>query len=1190
MKTIRRLAGAAACFLLSLSFQPASAPAQDGEGLEPGEAYSTRFSGTTTSQNEDGDDITVIDTDGIVGSAIDLREPGQPPKGEHWVAEPQRLPLTAAQVGQVFGIAMDDAEPPNVFVAATAAFGLHRATDGSGWMPGMWGPEGGPGTIYKLNAENGYAPEVFATITLDGRENSGPALGNIAYDKTHKQLYVSDLETGMIHRVNAETGELLGHFDHGIDGRSTFIDAATGEYETLPVIEFDPASEANLNGCETDFSTTPGCWNVADYRRRVWGLGIFEDPDTGQTRLFYAVWSNDPLGAEDWEEGGDDQRNSIWSIAITEDGDFDIDEVRREFLVPPFGGEGTLSAQAAVSDLAFSKDGTMLIAERGGMRNLGLGEIQAFARPYTSRVIQYKRRKGGRWTPIARFDVGFYDRVNDGEPYLRAGASGGVDYGFGYTADGVIDPNRPQRMVWAAGDYLCSPEGPCNDPDEGPRTDEDQVHGLQGTPRKFDSKLLPDAAVTDYPASGEAYAPRGPDNSYLIDLDLNIDGFGRVIEEEATRDDSGGGGDIEVVQGTGQALPPPPQHAKQLSAFHNKYDSNRHDKSRSLPVHTKARSHSRQGSHDREISHYRTSSHDLRRSHYRYGSHNRVDSHYRIWSHNRRSSHRKYGSHTRLKSHRRLGSHNLRKSHFKLFSHYRPKSHFKGLSQRHVRKWSHYRPQSHNKSLSGGHVRPWSHYRPNSHRRSVSGLHIKPWSHYRPKSHARSRSIRHVKPFSHFKPQSRVRPLNCTGGRIPQANRCVCPPNRPFWNGQRCRRRAQPAQCTGGRVLQGNQCVCPARRPNWDGQRCLRRAQPVQCTGGRVLRNNQCVCPARRPNWNGQRCVRRAQPVQCSGGRVLRNNQCVCPANRPRWDGNRCRRPRQQPQQCSGGRVLRRATNASVRRTGPAGTATDAAGRGNSRSNAQAVVFSAATNASVRPTGPVGTAIAAAGRGSNRSNAPAGVFSAATNASVRPTGPVGTAIAAAGRDNSRSSARAGVSGKATNASVRRTGPAGTATDAAGQGNSRSNVPVGVSGKAISASVRRTGPAGTATGAAGQGSSSRSNAPAGVSGRATNASVRRTGPAGTATDAAGQGSNSLSRSRNHKTAPAAESRTATTASVRPANRCGTVPGASFGAGSATIDKQGRRLDAGPAMLHVTVPPCDERMPPYNLTTPGAVEKA
>ena len=80
------------------------------------------------------------------GSIIDLRSPRMPPLGQHWVDEPQRKPVTAGQVGQVFGVALDDANPPNVYLTATAtaAFGLHRA--GNGWMPGMWGP-GGPGAV-----------------------------------------------------------------------------------------------------------------------------------------------------------------------------------------------------------------------------------------------------------------------------------------------------------------------------------------------------------------------------------------------------------------------------------------------------------------------------------------------------------------------------------------------------------------------------------------------------------------------------------------------------------------------------------------------------------------------------------------------------------------------------------------------------------------------------------------------------------------------------------------------------------------------------------------------------------------------------------------------------------------------------------------------------------------------------------
>ena len=57
-------------------------------------------------------------------------------------------------------------------------------------MPGMWGSGGGPGTIYRLGPSTGYRPQPFAQITLGGRPNSGAALGNIAYDRWNRQLYV----------------------------------------------------------------------------------------------------------------------------------------------------------------------------------------------------------------------------------------------------------------------------------------------------------------------------------------------------------------------------------------------------------------------------------------------------------------------------------------------------------------------------------------------------------------------------------------------------------------------------------------------------------------------------------------------------------------------------------------------------------------------------------------------------------------------------------------------------------------------------------------------------------------------------------------------------------------------------------------------------------------------------------------
>src|SRR5262249_4527096 len=156
-----------------------------------------------------------IDVNGVVGSIIDLRAPRQAPLGDHWINEPQRNPITAGQVGQVFGVVLDDATPPNIYLSATAAFGLHLAPGSQQWMPGMWGDGGGPGTVYRLDAASNYQPRVFANVTLNSRQNSGPALGNMAFDRTNKQIFVSDLETGMIHRIRAADGADLGYYDHG---------------------------------------------------------------------------------------------------------------------------------------------------------------------------------------------------------------------------------------------------------------------------------------------------------------------------------------------------------------------------------------------------------------------------------------------------------------------------------------------------------------------------------------------------------------------------------------------------------------------------------------------------------------------------------------------------------------------------------------------------------------------------------------------------------------------------------------------------------------------------------------------------------------------------------------------------------------------------------------------------------------
>jgi len=534
------------------SLQPSFA--QDTTAIQPGEAFLTRFSGSIQRDGE-----TLIDPDGRSGSIIDLKTPGQAPRGEHWWDEPQRAPVTAAQVGQVFGVAIED--EGNIYLTATSAFGLHRTSGNAQWMPGMWGEDGGPGTIYRLDAAQGYVPSKFTDIMLEGRANSGAGLGNIAYDRWNKQLFVSDLETGMIHRLNTTDGSELSRFDHGVTGRASFTNATSGETASLAPVAFDPATNTRINDCpDGGFVNTPSCWNVADFRRRVWGLGVRRDEASGEVRLYYSIWSSQGFGHPDWATATDEQKNTVWSIALAQDGDFDTASVRREFTLPDFFTQAAdVAAHGAshpVTDIAFPSLGeqkVMVLAERGGLRNLGLNSENAFAFPHQARALRYELQQDGTWQPAGRYDVGYYDRRNEGQPFLRANSAGGASFGYGYNKSFETDPAKADQWIWVTGDSLCSPNGMCFDSSANEHNDVSEVHGLQGTDQANSSEVLPDAALQPYPDNGYATPAETPDRSAMIDADVNVDETGNAIEEELFRNDATRIGDVEVFQVAGPA-------------------------------------------------------------------------------------------------------------------------------------------------------------------------------------------------------------------------------------------------------------------------------------------------------------------------------------------------------------------------------------------------------------------------------------------------------------------------------------------------------------------------------------------------------------------------------------------------------------------------------------------------------------
>ena len=414
------------------------------------------------------------------------------------------------------------------------------------------------------------------------RANTGAALGNIAYDRWSRQLYVSDMETGMIHRIRTSDGTDLGFYDHGMRGRANFYDAVEGKQGALPPVAFDPASRSQIVDCPSGrFEHSPACWNVAANGRRVWGIGVWRNSATDEVRLYYATWSSPAFDPEGWLATGDnDKRNAVWSVGIAPDGSFNIGSVRREFLLPDFfvGTEDISRAgfSQPVSDIAFPVSAglpLMLVAERGGLRNLGLGEPNAFAAPHEARVLRYELHDDGVWRPIGRYDIGFYDRIHEGEPRMRANSAGGASFGPGFNSRWSVNSSRPDNYVWATGDALCSPDGPCNlaaGIDVGAGDDSD-VHGLQGVREDFYAEVAPAAAYGLAPEQQDSAgntAAVGPDESYLIDVDVNLSPDGNPVPEEFARNDATLVGDIAVFQqivvapaAVAYPLPPAPPRA-----------------------------------------------------------------------------------------------------------------------------------------------------------------------------------------------------------------------------------------------------------------------------------------------------------------------------------------------------------------------------------------------------------------------------------------------------------------------------------------------------------------------------------------------------------------------------------------------------------------------------------------------------
>jgi len=345
----------------------------------------------------------------------------------HNGAELTRAPydkILARDVGQVFGIAIDNEDFRNLYLGASSAYGLNivgadvdednvpdrllTGDPGATWMGAQWGNDvtAGPGSIWRVSGETGQV-SLFANVHLDGQENTGPGLGNIAFDGDHDQLFVSDLQTGLIHRFDL-FGQEQGLFDHGAGLQTP--------------VEFDPAGVMDITSPRFD-GEDPDSWGFAAPARRVWGMAVHGG------RLFYAV-----------AEGPE-----IWSVGIDrETGEF-LDDARWELSV------SDKHPVLEVSDIAFTGDGAMVLAQRGA--RLGDFEHKALTRARKAEVLRYVyENPEDPETPSAwveeptLYPVGFAANMTN--------ALGGVAVGPRYDDTGSWDMRTCGGTLWTTGESL----------------------------------------------------------------------------------------------------------------------------------------------------------------------------------------------------------------------------------------------------------------------------------------------------------------------------------------------------------------------------------------------------------------------------------------------------------------------------------------------------------------------------------------------------------------------------------------------------------------------------------------------------------------------------------------------------------------------------------------------------------------
>ncbi len=274
----------------------------------------------------------------------------------------------ASKMGNVFGIEID--EEFNMYVTASSQI-WQRAINAGGEIleedaiKGVWryGDIGGgaddleaAGTIYKIDAYTGKA-SVFAVLPQQSvamdyfsdagmiwRE-SGPGLGNIAFNNSNKTFYVTNFEDGKIYHLD-EDGEILDTYD--------------------------------------PFQADNGAVGFAPFGELIWGIDIYQD------KLYFSNWISATLTHP---YSGDSE---VHSIELDSNGGF-IGNEKLEFT---YTIPNNSILYSPIADIEINEDGRMLVAQRTMLNRVTVYNHQSASSIYELNEVT------GEWENAGNLRVG----------------------------------------------------------------------------------------------------------------------------------------------------------------------------------------------------------------------------------------------------------------------------------------------------------------------------------------------------------------------------------------------------------------------------------------------------------------------------------------------------------------------------------------------------------------------------------------------------------------------------------------------------------------------------------------------------------------------------------------------------------------------------------------------------------------